>query len=239
MVIGPYPLNTIITGDARELAGAIPDESVDLIVTDPPFGIGFKYSNGYEDNGQYYMELMRWLANASNRILKPGGYAFVFSSMSRLFEVSALFPQPRLFAACRNFVQMGRPDEPYYYGVPYAFDPVLFWRKGETKVTVGRDWHVGNTANTNNRGLAEAGFHDCPRPLDTIMYMVDNFAPVSGLVCDFFMGSGTTAVAAKVTGRQYIGFEIVAETAELARQRVNKAKRPLPFVRSVQTEMAI
>ena len=46
MKLGPYELDTIVTGDARELAAALPDESVDLVLTDPPFGIGFKY-DGY------------------------------------------------------------------------------------------------------------------------------------------------------------------------------------------------
>jgi DNA modification methylase len=43
-MLGPYELNTIMTGDARELAKAIPDESVDLLVEDPPYGISYSSS---------------------------------------------------------------------------------------------------------------------------------------------------------------------------------------------------
>ena len=41
--LGPYDLDSIVTGDARKLAASLPDESVDMMLTDPPFGIGFKY----------------------------------------------------------------------------------------------------------------------------------------------------------------------------------------------------
>ena len=56
--IGPYQINSIYTGDARELALALPDESVDLIFTDPV----------YDRIDDY-----RWLAQTAERVLKPGG----------------------------------------------------------------------------------------------------------------------------------------------------------------------
>ena len=70
--LGPYllgpndtPENGIYTGDARELAKAIPDESVDLIFTDPPYS-------------SEYLPLYRWAAKTANRILKPGGWFFIY-----------------------------------------------------------------------------------------------------------------------------------------------------------------
>jgi len=230
--------NQIVTGDARNLARAIPDGSVDLVLTDPPFGIGHEYS-GYDDDPAGYISLISWVISESQRVIKPNGFVFIFSSMSRLSEVWPLAPKSRLFFAGRNFVQMGRPDEPFYFGVPYAFDPVIFWRNGATQKTAGRDWHIGNTANTNNRGLADAKFHSCPRPLDTIMYMVDNFSATGGIVCDFFAGSGTTPLACKLTARNYVAFEIDSATADAARLRVQQTQPPLPLVMPEQLEMAL
>src|SRR5437660_1379021 len=54
-------LNEIITGDARELAKSIPDESIDLIFTDPPYL-------------QKYLSLYDWLSQEAVRVLKPGGF---------------------------------------------------------------------------------------------------------------------------------------------------------------------
>ena len=61
--LGPYPMNSIVTGDARELAKAIPSGSVDLILTDPE----------YDHLDDYY-----WLYTECKRILKPEGNTLAF-----------------------------------------------------------------------------------------------------------------------------------------------------------------
>lgn len=221
--LGPYEIDSIVTGDCRELAAALPDESVDLVLTDPPFGIGFQY-DGYSDNDGDYLALVAWIAETAQRIIKPGGLCFVFQAQLRLRLTWPLFPaDSRLFVAAKNFVQI-RPTP-----VQYAYDPVVFWQKPGKLLSAyqGRDWHIGNTSITSNRGINEAGFHECPRPLDTCEYIVRNFSPTGGIVCDFFMGSGTTAVAAKTNGRHWFGFELRPNITEQARRRVSKAPTPL------------
>ncbi len=224
----------IVAGDARVLAEAIPDASVDLVLTDPPFGIGFAYSNGYADERDTYLDLVRWLARESHRVVKPGGMCFVYQAHQRLRETWPLFPDDsRLFAACRNFSQF-LPTP-----VQYSYDPVVFWQKPGLSLVPAmagrRDWHLGNTAYY----ITLPSFHSCPRPLDTITYLVENFCPTGGIVLDFFMGSGTTAVAAKLTGRRYAGFEIDPATAERARQRVVETMEPLPGLLCEQLELQV
>ena len=221
--LGPYELDTIVTGDARELAKAIPDESIDLVLTDPPFGIGFDYGDGFKDVPAMYPALIEWLISESNRLIKPGGMCFVFVPQPQLRHIWPLFPEDsRIFAACKNFVQMRAIP------VQYSYDPVIFWKKAGAygKENKGRDWHIGNTAATNSRGLNHAD-HVCPRPVDTILYMVDNFSPYGGVVADFFMGSGTTAIASNILGRRWWGCEIDPEVAERARERVRNTQPPL------------
>lgn len=233
--LGPYELNTIVTGDARELSKAIPDESVDMVLLDPPFGIDFAYK-GYDDNPETYLELLSWVIAECNRILKAGAFAFVFQAQPQLRLTWPLFPESsRLFIVAKNFVQM-RPTP-----VQFAYDPVVFWQKEGRLIEQyhGRDWFVANTASTNFRGLNEAGWHECPRPLDACVYMVDNFCPKGGTVVDFFMGSGTTAIAAKITGHPFVGFEIRPEHTERAMQRVIKASAPLVITQYEQPEMEL
>lgn len=222
MILGNFAIDTIYTGDARELAKGIPDESVDLVLTDPPFGLDFKYSNGYDDDPEAYPELVEWIISESNRVIKPGGLCFVFVAQPQLRHIWPLFPEhSRIFAACKNFVQY-RPTP-----VQFSYDPVIFWQKaGKNLVSPmagRRDYHIGNTAYY----VTLDTFHSCPRPLNTITYMVDNFSPEGGIVVDWFMGSGTTAIASKITGRRYIGFEIDHDTAEQARKRVRNTQPPL------------
>jgi site-specific DNA-methyltransferase (adenine-specific) len=229
--IPPEYLNQIITGDARELAERIPDASVDLVLTDPPFGIGHKYANGFQEAKDGEPELVRWIVETSNRILKPGALAFVFQAQPKLRLTWPLFPDDsRIFIAAKNFVQL-RPTP-----VQFAYDPVIFWQKPgkRLKAHQGRDYHISNTANTNNREMNEVGWHSCPRQLDTIRYMVSCFCPDGGIAVDFFMGSGTLAVAAKQLTRQYIGFELIPETAQRARDRVANTQAMHPVFLETQ-----
>lgn len=216
-------LDDIVCGDSREHSKCLADESVDLVLTDPPFGIGFKYAHGYEDNREEYLVLLDWIIAESNRVVKPGGFCFVFQSVQRLRETMPRFPEnSRLFGACKNFVQI-KPTP-----MQYALDPVMVWQKAGdgAELAGGKDYHVANTAWTNANPNGRVKFHSCPRPLDTIEYIVNAFSPKGGLVVDWFMGSGTTAVAAKRNGRHFAGWEINEEIAAEARQRVRETKTP-------------
>jgi len=72
--IGPYPCCSIITGDAKELAPAIPDESVDLIFTDPPYPHEF-------------LPLYSLLSSVANRVLKDGKLSLAYAGKTALPEV--------------------------------------------------------------------------------------------------------------------------------------------------------
>lgn len=243
MKLGPYelgpnesPENGIYVGDARELAKAIPDESVDLILTDPPFGIGFDYGGLYEDDPKGYPALFRWLVSESDRIIRPGGLVFVFVAQRRLVETLGMAPEgTRIFCSCKNFVQI-RPIP-----VQYSYDPVLFWQKPGIALQPhsGRDWYVANTNPSVRRGNSEVQWHPCPRPLETIIYMIERFSPKNGAVADFFMGSGTVAMACSLTGRYWWGAEIVPYYANQARGRIKNRQYVLPAIVPEQGQMRL
>ena len=67
--------------------------------------------------------------------------------------------------------------------------------------------------------------------------MAENYCPPGGLVIDYFMGSGTTAVAAKILGLRWWGSEIDPDTAEMARERVRMTQPPLFVPEARQAEM--
>lgn len=69
----------------------------------------------------------------------------------------------------------------------------------------------------SEHGRAE---HPTQKPVAIIMPLIEVSCPIGGMVLDCFVGSGTTAIAAKQTGRQFVGFEIDATYAAIARKRV-------------------
>ena len=201
----------------------MPDCSVDSVVTDPPYGIGFKY-NSHDDTEVGYGEWIWSVMSECERIAKPGSAIFVWQAMLNAPKFSTWFPRPwRIFAACKNFVQM-RPS-----AMQYAFDPVVVWWKDGAKPwsagTASRDYHVADTTpqGRKNHGDIVVG-HPCPRPLHQVRHIVEQWCVPEGVILDPFLGSGTTGVAALQTGRSIIGIEKDASYFEIAKARIAAAR---------------
>lgn len=86
--------NAIVTGDARELASAIPDESVDLIVTDPPYNVGKDYGAEVDDSlaDEEYLEWYRWICSESYRVMRDS-YLYVSCTTNQLWTLRPLWEQ--------------------------------------------------------------------------------------------------------------------------------------------------
>jgi site-specific DNA-methyltransferase (adenine-specific) len=201
---------TIYHGDCHEIMPCV--DLAGMLVTDPPYGIGWK-RGPWDDDVNAYPELMRWLVEESRHSVS--GWCFVFQAMPNCGRFHEWFPEGwRIFAACKNFAQI-RPT-----GVWHSWDPVVFWNNGPNSKpnskpnsgTLNRDYHIGNVAGA----LGDRIEHPCPRPQDTTRHIV---ALGDGLVVDPFAGSGTTLRAAKDLGRKAIGIEIEERYCEIAAKR--------------------
>ena len=112
---------TLYLGDCLEILPQLELGSVDAVITDPPYGIDFKYSQ-YDDKPDGYGEWLWGILEASEAKCNPGAPFFVWQAMPNVRLFSGWFPRDwRVFAACKNFVQM-RPT-----AMQYAFDPVIVW----------------------------------------------------------------------------------------------------------------
>jgi site-specific DNA-methyltransferase (adenine-specific) len=211
---------TLYLGDCLEVLPTLATGSVDAIITDPPFGIGFKYES-HDDTPNGYAEWMWHCIEIAESKCAPGSPIFVWQAMPNIRHLATWFPRDwRIFAACKNFVQM-RPT-----AMQYAFDPVLVWWTDGKKWAAGtanRDYYIGNTANTLRRGDGDAFGHPCARPLDQVRHIIEQWVRPSGTVLDCFAGSGTTGVACAQTGRRFIGIEIDPVYFEIAVKRIAAA----------------
>ena len=200
---------TLYHGDCREILPIV--DAPASLVTDPPYGIGWKRGS-WDDNPDAYPEIMRWLVAEGQRL---AGWCFVFQGMPNCGRWHEWFPPGfRIFAACKNFAQI-RPT-----GVWHSWDPVIFWNSGPNSGPnsghVNRDYHVGNVAGV----LGDRIGHPCQRPVDTMEHIVQLAAPEGGLIVDPFAGSGTTLVASRRFSRRAIGIEIDERYCEIAAKRL-------------------
>lgn len=219
----------LILGDCREwLLSVPPCFRVDAVITDPPYGIGFKYAS-HNDAGDGYGTWLWSVLEECEVHCQAGAPVFVFQAMPNVRHFVEWFPRDwRIYAAGKNFVQM-RPT-----AMQYAFDPVIcWWTEGDawSAGTSNRDFYVADTAAViSNRRNYQRG-HPCPRPLDQMMQMVGQWARPRGVVLDPFMGSGTTGVACVKLGRRFIGVEIEPKYFDIACRRIEDAiSRPDIFI---------
>lgn len=220
---------TLYLGDCREILPAL--GKVDAVVTDPPYGIGFKYES-HVDDPKSYESLMACVVSTTVGLCKEGGGLFWWQAGPQAPNWHRWFPEGfRLMASCKDFVQM-RPTR-----IQYAFDPIVFWYKGgsqpkyrmagnrkENALEKRWDWHIARTsASVNDRSTK--GMHPCQRPIDAVEYVVHCASNVGDVILDPFMGSGTTGVACARLGRRFIGMEIEPHYFDVACKRIEDAQR--------------
>jgi DNA modification methylase len=201
-------LNTITTGDCRELSRLIPDESVDLIFTDPVYD---------------RIEDYEWLAREAVRVLKPGGDVLVYVWNEVLDEV--LIAMGRLHYRCTiAHYHPGRVRPKFINAGFNLWTPILWLSKNGDKRVRWRD-----AFQTMPEGLSKrTNTHQWAKPQRAIRQGIEAFTQPGGIVYDPFTGGGTVPAVCKMLGRQYIASEIDPDTAERARERVLMTQPPLP-----------
>ena len=206
----------IYHGDCREILPQL--SKVDLVLTDPPYGIGFDYGeNGHNDDPDQYGALLIHVIRLCDAV-NGGGFMF-WQAMKHCHHWHLWFPSGwRILAGCKGVVQF-RPTP-----IQYSFDPIIAWGQFKSEPSVySKDYHVQNLAPFG--AGRERINHPCPRPLEQVRYS----ATIGGgdTILDPFMGSGTTLRAAKDLGRKAIGIEIEERYCEIAARRLAQEVLPL------------
>jgi DNA modification methylase len=198
--------NQIITGDARELARRIPNESVDLIFTDPVY---------------WQIEDYAWLAETAARVLKPGASVIAYAGHMMQIEAAVAMYGKGLQAQPILTAWMSPPHFQIWklkLLANYSF--VLWFSHGTPKPSRWISGELGQSFQDKNFG------HKWGKNFGSVSYYINTFIEPGALVLDPFTGGGTVPAVCKMLGRNYIAFEIDADTAETARQRVAQTQVP-------------
>jgi site-specific DNA-methyltransferase (adenine-specific) len=170
---------------------------IDRVVSDPPFGIGFAYRS-FDDAPCKYEGLITRLVPELIRAT-GNGPCFLWQSQLRAGDWHRLFPKGfRIVAACKQYpARRGQPP-------CLSWDPVIFW-SGRSRLhdELPRDWHISDLRPWD--GYRGGNPVPCPRPVQQVRYFCETKTP--SIILDPFMGSGTTGVAAVLSGNRFIGIE--------------------------------
>ncbi len=200
-------VDVITTGDARELANQIPDASVEMIFTDPPYL-------------REYLGLYGWLSETAMRVLKPGGYVFAYGAGEHLPETLRQMLSGGLtyfwtFALLHN----GGYPRLWNKRLMSGYKPVLVFTKGAPRIV---KW-----MSTVGAVSADKRFHEWGQGAGFALKVISMLTACGDVVLEPFSGGGTVAAVCKQLDRRFIAFEIDACAAEKSRLRLAQDVLPL------------
>jgi len=255
-------VNKIICGDALEELRKMPNESIDLIVTDPPYNvstdlkidrsrwgkkqkrkaiINFDYGEWdkmSEDDFERFT--LKWYAECK-RVLKKGGSIYIFFTK----ELISLFHLHRFYEhlpekthrdsgliKTKNIISWVKSNPlPAFNRTNYrsAVEFIYFGQKEGEKAT----FNFGQQKDMKNwfeyplvQGKVRTK-HPTQKPLGLIQKFIEVSSNKGDIIFDPFIGSGTTAVAAKMLGRNYIGIEKEPKYVKIAEERIKSIPESL------------
>jgi modification methylase len=240
-------LNKIICGDAIEVMKQIPDKSVDLVITSPPYnlknstgngmkdGRGGKWANaalqkGYTDHDDCmpHKEYVKWQRNCLNEMMRiiPDNGAIFYNHKWRVqggllqdrHDILNGFPVRQIIIWRRKG---GLNFNPGYFLPTYEVIYIIAkpkFRLAPKANSYGDVWEF--TQEMNNT-------HPAAFPLDLISRIVSS--TTGKIILDPFMGSGTTAISAIQFKRNYIGIDISLEYCKMAEKRIEEYNKTKPW----------
>ena len=243
-------INKIHLGDCVELLRQIPDNSINLIIVDPPYNISklndnrdrsklnspimrrespLKYDFGEWDNKtrEEFLDFTRtWLFQCC-RVLKDGGTIISFFNKEDIsylgWTAKGYYPENpvrtrTIFTWCKS------NPVPSFRKVNYLSATEFVWigSKGKWTFNFKMQKEMKNFMITANGSSYKKTKHPTEKPLSLIKYFVEVHSNKDDLILDCFMGSGTTALACKQLGRNFIGIEAIKEYVDMANERLNQ-----------------
>src|SRR6266516_4910703 len=198
---GPPILSGLHHGDCREVMATLPDESIDLLLTDPPTG------------GPEALRVVDDVLRCAITKLKPNSHAYIFVPTWEMFaEIAPLVE--RYFDLRNALLWVKNPPEVGEGSYAGLQGVILFAHKGRRHLNGGRD---GNVLYFDP---VPAPRHPQEKPLALLRYLIEKSTQGKEVVLDPFMGSGSTCVAARDAGRRYVGMEIDRQWYEESQRRL-------------------
>ena len=253
----PNFINKIYNEDCLDGIKKIDDNSVDLILTDPPYCLGKDYGNDSDTkNPKEYLEWMyKWIDSILPK-LKESGSMYIFLSWqyspeiffyikNRMIMVNEIIwdrkvpsmgGSTRKFTSVHDNIGLFVKNKNYYFNL----DEVRIPYDEKTKkarsrsIFIGAKWlEVGYNPkdiwshSRLHRQDPERENHPTQKPLAIINRMVKSSCPKDGIVFDPFMGSGTTAISCIRNDRKYTGFEVNRDYYKMIQKRIAKERNNL------------
>jgi DNA modification methylase len=202
-----------VLGDAREFLRRLPPSSVDAVITDPPWGVGF---DEYDDFSVFLQ-----VRDELYRVMKPNSWLVFFFTPKRVYDLVPYLQRfsyrwmiPYVFA---GFGTVSRNP----LGTQSAYSVVMVFSKGEPKVVTKRkDVIFSDELPVVEGNIREPQF----KPTFTVSVLLTMFTREGDLVLDPFAGYGSIPLVCELFGRRWVGIEVDPVKYEVARRIVTERR---------------
>ena len=231
MQLGRFETDHIYCEDSYKAIKELPDKCIDCIYTDIPYlyesggkgtsPLGQRIARlNYEEITDIRKGIDLSIINEMIRIMKNINI-FIWCSRQQVLDILKIFEQHD----CNYDILVWCKDNPtpqtnntWLSDVEYC---LYFREKGKVKFNDGYELKSKWYASPINKKDKDKFEHPTIKPLALVKRHILHTTQPNDIVADFFMGSGTTCVASKDTGRHYIGFEIEPKWFKIAQDRLN------------------
>jgi site-specific DNA-methyltransferase (adenine-specific) len=266
-------LDRIFCADSRAMR-QVPDNSVQLIVTSPPYNVGKDYAQHHDAMElEHYLAFLNSVWTECKRVLCKGGRLAVNVANTwrkpylplngyiarQLIDLGLLMrgeviwdkgPSAGISTAWGSFARASNPTlrDVHEYILVFCKDAFKLeetrgkesgienlefvewtksvWRTPEEEIADSQKSVWQFDTHSKRRNSMSALGHPAPFPLDLPLRLILLYTNIGDVVLDPFMGSGTTALAAKMTQRHFIGYEISDEYCQIAEARLAALDHP-------------
>ena len=223
----------LMQGDCIELMRNIPDMSVDLIITDPPYKLTAR-GNGGNSGGMFQkkevssgrvfkhndIDIVDWLTEFY-RILKPDSHCYIMTNNKNITHYLNVIDKSD-FHFIKNLIWV---KDNKIMGQAYMsqFEYIIFIRKGSYKrINNCGDSDVLQIANRKMKNSENKTVHDTEKPVELTNILIANSTSGGDTVLDPFMGIGGAGVSCKKLNRDFIGIELDENYFNIAKSRIDK-----------------
>lgn len=241
---------TLENKDCLEFIKQIPDKSVDLVLTDPPYFIGFDGGKGWDKQWCSEKEYLDWCESWTKecaRVLKDERMMIVFGTLKTdtflkyklniLNSLEGMQSQNEIIwsynwggRSKNNFARKHEYAWCYSKGENFLFngDAVAVERKQKINIRTGQPYDKGTIPtcvwekNNHTTSKEFCGWHPTQKPLEILSRMIKGYTNEGDTVLDIFSGSGSTMIACQNTGRNFIGCELDKEYYEKSLVRLSE-----------------
>ena len=225
----------LINGNCLDTLKNIPNESIDLIVTDPPYPTTSR-GNAGNSGGMLQKDINKkgrvFTHNNINckeyapefyRLLKDGSHCYVMTNHINLIDMLNTFTDIGFHFIKSLIWNKGNKIMGQYYMSQYEY--ILFFRKGKgKKINNCGTSDILSIPNKKTKDKDGKNIHDTEKPIELMELLVNNSSQENELVLDPFMGVGSTGIACIKNNRNFIGIEIDENYFTIAKERIGETK---------------